>query len=208
MPTTTPTSTNAACASESRASMPGGGATGDGQIRVGRAELLRALFAALFVIALLGVGLTPLLFAAAPADAAAASLVLPESARPYYLIGLAAAGFAAVFTIWVHGRFAAARAPIGQGMGGQGMNGQGAGALVAGRLQSLLAAAFGVKLFVLVVGVLALKRFPIGAEPPKFLETATFAVSFAGAALLCQLVTALLLARALTRRAPTSALSS
>jgi hypothetical protein len=66
---------------------------------------------------------------------------------------------------------------------------------MAGRLQSLLAAAFGVKLAVLTIGVFSLRQ-----SGAKFEETTTFAVTFAGGALLCQLATAAFLARALRHR--------
>jgi hypothetical protein len=67
--------------------------------------------------------------------------------------------------------------------------------LMAGRMQSLLAAAFLVKLAVLVVGVVALRQLDA-----KFDAIAAFAIAFATASLVCQLATAGLLARVLSRR--------
>ena len=64
------------------------------------------------------------------------------------------------------------------------------GRLLATRLQSLLAAAFAVKLVSLVLAVLVLRQ--LGT---KFDDIATFAIAFAGGALLCQVVMALVLAR-------------
>jgi hypothetical protein len=77
---------------------------------------------------------------------------------------------------------------------------------MAGRVQGLLAAAFGVKLAVLVIVVLYLQRLLPAAEPDaKFAATAAFCIAFAAASLVCQLATAGYLARALGRR-PTAAL--
>lgn len=120
-------------------------------------------------------------------------------AWPYFVVGLGAAGFAAMFAVWLHGRIA---------------NGTPSGArpdarLEGVRLQALLAAAFGVKLAVLAVGVFVLLQVPLravsdgdggAAATVKFTDIATFAVSFAGASLVCQLATAAALARSLRRR--------
>ena len=154
-------------------------ATDDGT----RAGLLRALLVAVTLVTVVGLGLGLLLFGG---DA-----LLPKDALPFYIAGLTAAGFAAMLTVWLHGRFAATPAPTGDPAR--------TGHLITARLQSLLAAAFGVKLVVLVLGVLIIKQFPLGEEPAKFSQLATFAVTFAGAALLCQLGTAFALARTLRR---------
>lgn len=151
---------------------------------VTRAALLRALGLALALVGLLGAGVGALLFSG--------SDPLPASTLPYFVAGLGAAGFAAMFTIVVHGRFAAAKVPAGTDPARVAV-------LVTGKLQTLLAMAFGVQLFVLVVGVLFLKRFPLVEGGTKFSETATFAVTFAAATLLCQLATAGVLARSLRR---------
>ena len=161
---------------------------------VTRAALLRALVTAVVVVLAAGSALGLLLFGGTIFGSRifGGRDMLPSSAAPYYAIGLGAAGFAAFFTIWLHGRFAAVGLPPGAGSDPARV-----GHLITARLQTLLAAAFAVKLAVLVLGLLVLKQFPLGEEPAKFADTATFAVSFAGAALLCQLVTSLLLARSL-----------
>lgn len=118
--------------------------------------------------------------------------LLERAALPYYCAGLAAAALAMSLTIWLHGRFAATQMP---------------GATrhaVSARLTGLLAAGMGVKMAMLVLGFLALKQFSLGPEPAKFSDITTFAVTFVGAALLCQIGTAWTLARALGRRPATS----
>lgn len=111
---------------------------------------------------------------------------LPTETLPYYGLGAGAALFAGMVVLWLQGRLLDPRATIPYA---------GDGRLMAGRMQSLLAAAFGVKLFVLTVGFLGLR---MGGA--KFAETTTFAVTFAGGALLSQLATAAFLARALQHR--------
>jgi hypothetical protein len=158
-----------------------------GKVDVGRGALLRAMMQAFALLAVVGSGLGALLFGGGN--------LLAASDLPYFVVGLGAAAFAAMFTVWVHGRFAATPSPAIAPNG----NPANAGHLITARLQSLLAAAFGVKLIVLVLAVLALKQFPLGEETAKFSELTTFAVTFAGAALLCQLATAFALARTLRR---------
>jgi hypothetical protein len=72
------------------------------------------------------------------------------------------------------------------------------------RLQGLMAAAFGAKLLVLTVGVFALRAFPLRvnevAADVKFVDLTSFAVSFAGASLIMQLITATSIASSLRRR--------
>lgn len=142
---------------------------------------------ALILLSVVGAGLGALLFGGGN--------LLAATDLPYYVVGLGAAAFAALFTVWVHGRFAATPSPTPSPNG----NPSNTAHLITARLQSLLAAAFGVKLIVLVLAVLALKQFPLGAETAKFSELTTFAVTFAGGALLCQLATAFALARTLRR---------
>lgn len=159
--------------------------TSDAASRVfSRATLLQALMVAVAVVVVAATLAGLLVFGG---DAFA-----PASALPYFVAGVLGAVVAMTGTVWLHGRFAATPVPGGD---------PGRAAYVAtSRLQSLLAAAFGVKLAVVVLGVLALKQFPLTSEPTKFIDIATFAVTFAGASLLCQLGTALVLARTLRRR--------
>jgi hypothetical protein len=105
---------------------------------------------------------------------------------PFFALGIAAALLAGMLALLLHGRFLDPRTTAPFAKDGQ---------LLAGRLQSLLAAAFGAKLAVLIAGVMALRFAGV-----KFAGMATFAITFAGAALLCQLATATSLARAVQRR--------
>lgn len=142
-------------------------ATGDLQ-----AQLLRALGRALVVV----------LVAAGAAGGLAFGLeLLPADALPYFAMGIGGALAACTLALLLHGRFLDPRttAPFGKD-----------GRLLATRLQGLLAAAFAVKLALLVLTVLVLRQ--LGT---KFADLATFAVTFAGGALLCQVVMALVLAR-------------
>lgn len=150
---------------------------------VDRALLLRALAQTGAALAAAGLGLGLLLFGG--------ENLMEPSAQPYYGAGLGAAALAMLLTVWLHGRFASTQMPGATGPA------------VSARLTGLLAAGMGVKMALLVLGFLALKQFPLGAEPAKFSEIATFAVTFVGAALLCQIGTALTLARALGRRPTT-----
>lgn len=146
-----------------------------------------ALLQCMVGVAVIGTLLGLLLFAG--------SELLPSTTLPFYIVGIGAAIFAAMLTVWLHGRFAAAKPRAGSDLAQTSY-------LMTARLQTLLAAAFVVKLVVLIIGVLALKQFPLAEEPAKFSELATFAVTFAGAALLCQLGTAFALARTLRHNAP------
>lgn len=105
-----------------------------------------------------------------------------------YLFGIGSALAAAMVAVWLHGRFLDPKttAPFARD-----------GRLVASRLQSLLAAAFGVKLAMLVLGLVALRQSGV-----KFPGIATFGISFAGASLVCQVATAWYLSRAIHRRRP------
>jgi hypothetical protein len=145
--------------------------------------LLRAFGAAAAVVVGIGVAAGVVLFVWPG--------LLPADAMAFYATGLGAALLAGMVALWLHGRFLdpAATAPFAKD-----------GRLLAGRLQSLLAAAFAAKLAVLVAGVLVLR-----AAGVKFADAATFAVTFAGGALLCQLATAFSLARAVQQRGATSA---
>lgn len=113
----------------------------------------------------------------------------PAGTEGFLGLGIAVAILAAVAAMWVNGRFLATRA------------GAGAGALpadpaiLAGRLQGLLAAALMVKLAVLVIAMFALFRFGV-----KFEATATFCIAFASASLVVQLTAAGLLSRHLGQR--------
>ena len=72
---------------------------------VSRAALLRALGLAIAALAVIGGGMGALLFAGSS----------PQSNEllPHYVVGLGAAAFAAMFTVWVHGRFASTAPPGG-----------------------------------------------------------------------------------------------
>lgn len=163
------------------------GAADLGPADLGRGALLRALAQSLVLVAVVGAALGALLFGG--------DNLLAASDLPYYGAGLGAAAFAAILAVWIHGRFAATPAPSSSADPAHTAH------LITSRLQSLLAAAFGVKLVVLVLAVVVLKQFPLGEETAKFSELTTFAVTFAGAALLAQLATAFALARTLRRGA-------
>lgn len=118
--------------------------------------------------------------------------LLPVATASYVALGTGAALLAGAAAVWLHGRFLDARAAAPFARDGR---------LMASRMQSLLAAAFGVKLAVLVVAVLYLQRLlPAGEPDLKFAATASFCIAFAAASLVCQLATAGCLARALGRR--------
>lgn len=144
--------------------------------------LLRALLRASAIVLLTGGAVGALLFGGG---------VLPATSLLYYAMGLAAALFAGMLALILHGRFLDPRAAAPFARDGR---------LLAARLQSLLAAAFAVKLGVLVAVVLVLRQ--LGT---KFADSATFAITFAGGALLCQMVTAFVLARAVQQRGASSA---
>lgn len=71
--------------------------------------------------------------------------------------------------------------------------------LMSGRIQSLLAAAFAIKLLVLLAGVFGLRQAGV-----KFEATVAFAVAFAAAALACQFAAAAYLSRVLGARRSSS----
>lgn len=142
-------------------------ATGDLQ-----AQLLRALGRALVAV---------VIAATVAGGAAFGAGLLASASLPYFALGVGGALVACTFALLLHGRFLDPRttAPFAKD-----------GRLLATRLQSLLAAAFAVKLALLVLVVLVLRQ--LGT---KFEDVATFAVTFAGGALLCQVVMAFVLAR-------------
>ncbi len=115
--------------------------------------------------------------------------LLPSESLPYYGAGLGAALFAAMLALWIHGRFLDRRPqPFAND-----------GRLMASRLQSLLAAAFGAKLGVLLLAVFALR-----VDGVKFAAMATFCITFAAVALVSQLAIAGYVARAMTKRSRAS----
>ena len=122
---------------------------------------------------------------AAATAVAFASGMLPKDSGRFVGSGVAAALVAVGLALLLHGRFLDRRATESL---------RGDPRLVAGRLQSLLAAAFGLKLAMLMAGVLILRGLGV-----KFDELAAFAVAFAAAALLCQVAAAGFVARALAR---------
>ena len=158
-----------------------GAATPAGTVAVDRSLLIRAVVWNMGMLAAVGVGLGLLLFRDGQ--------MLDSAAAPYYVAGFGCAAAAMILTIWLHGRFAATHMPGATSHA------------VSARLTGLLAAGMGVKIALLVIGFFALKQFPLGAEPAKFSDLTIFAVTFAGAALLCQMCTALRLARSLGRPA-------
>lgn len=160
--------------------LQGTGAASAGTLVVDRGLLLRALTRSVGGLFVVGAGLGFLLFGG--------DNLLERAALPYYVAGLAAVGVAMMLSIWLHGRFAATRMPGATSHA------------VSARLTGLLGAAMAVKMGVLVLGFVALKQFPLSGEAAKFSHIATFAVTFAAGAVLCQLGTAWILARALGRR--------
>lgn len=122
--------------------------------------------------------------------------LLPAETTGYVALGAGGALLAGVLALWLHGRMIGRRGETAFA---------GDVRRMAGHLQGLLAAAFVVKLAVLVLGVLYLQR--VLADDPsdaKFAATASFCIAFAGASLVCQLATAGYLARALGRRTPSA----
>ena len=145
-----------------------------------RVELLGALSFGLLAVVVAGVlGWGALFWGGAQAD----------GIRPtFYMLGLAGAAFAGIVTVWLHGRIAGLRGGHDAALSGR---------LIAARMQGLLAAGFVVKLAVLVLGFFFVRRITIDGSPTKFTDVATFAVTFAAAALLCQLATAARLSRSM-----------
>ncbi len=124
-----------------------------------------------------------------------------SGSQPYFMVGLGAAVFAAIISVWLNGLLTARRtAAVG---GDAALTAQ----LEGLRLQGLMAAAFGAKLVVLTIGVFALRAFPLRidevAADVKFVDLTSFAVTFAGASLVLQVTTAASIARSLRRRART-----
>jgi len=113
--------------------------------------------------------------------------LVPQDGVPYFAAGIGASLVAALLAICVHSRFLDARAPAALAHDGR---------FLAGRLQALLAIAFGAKLAVLVLGVVVLRQAGV-----KFEALATFCITFAAVSLVCQLATAAYLSRAMTHRA-------
>jgi len=133
-------------------------------------------------------------FVVAIATAVWATGVLPEGTPYYVALGTAAALLAGMAAVWLHGRLLDKNASVPFASDGR---------LMASRVRSLLAAAFGVKLAVLVIGVVALRQSGV-----KFAELAAFCVTFAAASLVCQLATAFSLSRAIGRHRKPAASST
>ena len=118
--------------------------------------------------------------------------------QPYFVVGLGAAVFAAIISVWLNGRIAAHRTAKAGGDAALTARLEGL------RLQGLLAAGFGAKLVVVTVGVVAGRAFPLRlnevASDVKFVDIVSFAVTFAAASLVMQLITATSIARSLRRR--------
>lgn len=108
--------------------------------------------------------------------------LLPAELTRYAALGLVASLGAAVVALWLDARFLEARATSD-------------GRLMAGRLQGLLATAFGAKLAVLVFGMLGLRVAGV-----KFAAMAAFCVTFAAVSLICQVAIAGYLSRHLSQR--------
>ncbi len=145
-----------------------------------RADLLRALTFGLAAVGVAGaLGWVVLFGVGEPAA---------EIRPSFYAIGLAGAAFAGITTVWLHGRLANLGGDLGAAATGR---------LMAARIQALLAAGFAVKLAVLVIGVFGLRQITVGDAPTKFSDLATFAVTFAAAALVCQLTIAAQMARSM-----------
>lgn len=121
--------------------------------------------------------------ATVPCVAVWLSGAVPVENRSYLLLGLGAAIAAALLVALTQ------RGVVSTGAGDDAR-------LTAARLQSWLGLAFGAKLLVLLLGVGGLWLTGL-----KFEGLATFALTFVGAALICQLAAAGYLARALNRAA-------
>lgn len=154
--------------------------------------LVRALGLGVLALAVIAVP-TWLLVFRGEADLAAS--------QPYFVVGLGAAVFAAIISVWLNGLITARRTAAAGGDAALTARLEGL------RLQGLMAAAFGAKLVVLTVGVFALRAFPLRldevAADVKFVDLVSFAVTFAGASLVMQLITAASIASSLRRRART-----
>ena len=124
------------------------------------------------------------------------------ASQPYFVVGLGAAVFAAMISVWLNGRITARRTAAAGGDAALTARLEGL------RLQGLMAAGFGAKLVVLVAGVFLLRATPLRrndvAADVKFADLASFAVTFAGASLVMQLITAASIARSLRRKTRTT----
>jgi hypothetical protein len=111
--------------------------------------------------------------------------LVPAEMHGWVVLGSGAAVMATGLAVLLHGRFLDARAAASL---------RGDPRLLAGRLQSLMAAALGIKLAVVTLGVLSLRAMGL-----KFELVAAFAVAFAAASLVCQVTAAGTLVRAMSR---------
>jgi|JI102314A1RNA_FD_contig_91_838993_length_1397_multi_2_in_0_out_0_2 hypothetical protein len=111
---------------------------------------------------------------------------VPAESVSFFWLGLGASVVAAMLALLLHSRVLDPRkaAPFAANPG-----------QLAGRFHGLLAAAFGSKLAILVLGVLALRKAGV-----KFDGLATFCVTFAAASVICQVATAGYLSRMLQYR--------
>jgi len=155
--------------------------------------LVRALGFGLAALAVLGLPTWLIAFRAEQQLAAS---------QPYFIVGLGAAVFAAIISVWLSGMITARRTAAAGGDAALTARLEGL------RLQGLMAAGFGAKLIVLTIGVFALRAFPLRlnevAADVKFVDLLSFAVTFAGASLVMQLITAASIARSLRRRERTA----
>jgi len=112
-------------------------------------------------------------------DTLGLAALLPQDSLRYVVGGVGAAILALAIALRFHGRLlrrAGSAAVADPKL---------AARLEGGRLQALLAAAFVLKLLALIVGVLVLR-----ANGVKFSDVAAFAIAFAAASLICQVVAA------------------
>ena len=152
-------------------------------------DLVRALGLGVIAILLVGVPVGFLVYGSECELAAS---------QPYFVVGLGAAIFAAIISVWLSGRITPKRTASAGGDAALTARLEGL------RMQGLMAAGFGAKLLVLVIGVFALRAFPLRvgevATDVKFVDLVSFAVSLAGASLVMQLITATSMANSLRRR--------
>lgn len=160
-----------------RGGVSSGGGSHGGAVFVGTSIDLPVLLSALRFGALVVCGLAAIVWLCG---------FVPEPLVGHATMGLAASLFAAVLALWLHGRFLDARAAAPYA---------GDGRLMAGRLQALLATAFGAKLAVLVLGMLVMRQTGV-----KFDAMAAFCVTFAAVSLVCQVAIASYLSRQLRHR--------
>lgn len=110
---------------------------------------------------------------------------VPAESVSFFWLGLGASVVAAMLALLLHSRVLDPRKAAPFASPGQ----------LAGRFHGLLAAAFGSKLAILVLGVLVLRKAGV-----KFDGLATFCVTFAAASVICQVATAGYLSRMLQYR--------